>query len=105
MKLKMLFVTAIPVLVVSAFPALLAAQQTRYKLINVGTLGGPNSYLPSSFTEGISAASLSSGGTFAGIAETSTEDPLAPNCFSEDCKVSHAIRLRKGVLTDLGSLA
>jgi probable HAF family extracellular repeat protein len=105
MKIKMLYVRAITMLLVSAFPALLAAQQTRYKLINVGTLGGSNSYLPSSFTEGISAASLSSGGTFAGIAETSTEDPLAPNCFSEDCKVSHAIRLRKGVLTDLGSLA
>ena len=99
-----IFATAIAGLIAVALPTSLAAQQTRYKLIDIGTLGGPNSYLPASFTEGVPAASLSKAGTFAGFAETSKQDLLAPNCFSEDCRVSHAVRMRKGVLTDLGSL-
>jgi probable HAF family extracellular repeat protein len=105
MKIKMWFFTATVFLVMSACPAVLAAQHTRYKLIDIGTLGGPNSSLASSFTEGVSAASLNNAGTFAGNADTFAQDPFAPNCFSEGCKVSHAVKARKGVITDLGSLA
>src|SRR5215470_7166963 len=79
---------------------LAAQQQTRYKLIDIGTFGGPASY----FTDpGIGGRSkvLNNGGVLAGKAETSTPDPFCavPNCF-----VAHAFRWDDGVLTDLGTL-
>src|SRR5437870_690278 len=79
---------------VLALPLRLSAQHTRYKLIDIGTLGGPNSSPPFSFfVRGITEA-LSSAGTFAGQADTATPDPFAPNCFG-DCFVSHAIQWRR----------
>jgi probable HAF family extracellular repeat protein len=77
-----------------------AAQHTRYKLIDIGTLGGPASY----FTDpGIGPGSqvLNNKGMLAGKATTSTPDPLCglPNCFG-----AHVFRWDKGVLTDLGTL-
>jgi len=63
-----------------------------YTLIDLGTLGGPNSFL-----NGDSRV-LNSGGAAAGIADTSVYDP---NC---GCYVDHAFRWRNGVMTDLGTL-
>src|SRR6266705_5198992 len=98
-------ITAITVFAALAIPVRLAAQgHIRYKVVDVGTLGGPNSSLPGSFFEGIATESLSGAGTFAGQADTATPDPFAPNCFNPDCLVSHAIQWRDGVLTDLGAL-
>src|SRR6266705_4522402 len=98
-------ITAITVFAALAIPVRLAAQgHIRYRVIDVGTLGGPNSSLPGSFFEGIATESLSRAGTFAGQADTATHDPYAPNCFNPDCLVSHAIQWRDGVLTDLGAL-
>ncbi len=97
--------TAFSVFAALAIPVRLGAQgHIRYKVIDVGTFGGPNSSLPASFFEGIATKSLSRAGTFAGQADTSTPDPYAPNCFNPDCLVSHAIQWRGGVLTDLGTL-
>src|SRR6266705_3412815 len=97
--------TAFSLFVVLTMPVRLAAQgHIQYRVIDVGTLGGPNSSLPGSFFEGIATESLSRAGTFAGQADTATPDPYAPNCFNPDCLVSHAIQWRDGVLTDLGAL-
>jgi probable HAF family extracellular repeat protein len=97
-------IAAVTLFAALALPVRLAAQgRTRYKLIDIGTLGGPNSSLPGSFFEGIAAKSLSRAGTLAGQADTATPDPFAPNCFG-DCFVSHAIQWRDGVFTDLGAL-
>jgi probable HAF family extracellular repeat protein len=77
---------------------------TRYKLIDLGTLGGPNSNTTAPFFEGISVPTLGQDGTFAGESETSTPDPFNPNCFNSDCLASHAIKWKGGVRTDLGAL-
>ncbi len=101
-------ITAMTLFAALTLPVRLAAQgHIRYKVIDVGTLGGPNSSPPASFFAGgvgIATESLSSAGTFAGQAETSTPDPFAPNCFNPDCLVSHAIQWRHGVFRDLGAL-
>src|SRR5271170_1850286 len=78
----------------------------RYRLVDLGTLGGPNSYQPFGY-EGtglfLTEASLNVAGTFAGWADTSAADPYAPNCFF-DCFVDHAFQWKDGVRTDLGAL-
>src|SRR5438093_1115909 len=66
----------------------------RYKLIDLGTLGGPNS------TEGHQAPIVSNSGAVIGIADTLLPDPACPS----DCFIGHAFRWEKGVLTDLGTI-
>ena len=99
-------------LVITAIPAPLAAQdksaekgqaQKRhsYQLVDLDTLGGPNSYLPSGFY--FAGQSLSAAGTFAGAADTAIPDPYEV-CFNIDCMVGHAVRWRGGSLIDLGTL-
>jgi probable HAF family extracellular repeat protein len=79
-------------------------QHTRYRLVDLGTLGGPNSNTALPFFEGVAVPSLSQLGTFAGQAESPTPDPFSPNCLNFDCYVSHAIKWQNGVRTDLGAL-
>ncbi|HYK34510.1 hypothetical protein [Alloacidobacterium sp.] len=74
-----------------------SSKQPRYRLIDLGTFGGPAGYLQNGF-DGI----LNNHGTLVGWANTSTPDPLcltAPNCFQ-----SHAFRATNGHVTDLGTL-
>jgi probable HAF family extracellular repeat protein len=79
-------------------------QPMRYRLVDLGTLGGPNSYQPFGYaTAFLTEASLSARGTFAGMADTSAPDPNAPNCFF-DCFVDHAFQWKDGIRTDLGAL-
>src|SRR5207253_11286060 len=86
-------IAAITLLAALAMPVRLAAQRhIRYRVVDVGTLGGPNSSLPGSFFEVIAAESLSRAGTFAGQADTATPDPFAPNCFG-DCLDRKSTRL------------
>jgi probable HAF family extracellular repeat protein len=108
MKLKSLTcITAITLFTALAIPIRLAAQEqpkgdkthSRYKLIDLGTFGGPNS-----FVNGPYPPSLSANGTYAGAAETSTPDPYAPNCQNQDCLVMHAQKWQNGIVTDLGTL-
>jgi probable HAF family extracellular repeat protein len=76
----------------------------RYRFVDLGTLGGPNSYQPFEYASDFqTVASLSVRGTFAGWADTSAADPYAPNCFF-DCFVDHAFQWKDGVPTDLGAL-
>jgi probable HAF family extracellular repeat protein len=70
-----------------------SGQQPRYRLIDLGTFGGPAS----------SFADLNNRGTVVGWANAPTADPL---CFfaPENCFTTHAFQARKGTVTDLGVL-
>jgi uncharacterized membrane protein len=72
-----------------------------YQLIDMGTLGGPNSYPPTLWPPPLN---INSRGLAIGGADTSIPDPYAPNCFVGDCLVTHTITWRNGVQTDLGAL-
>jgi len=94
-KLMRVAVTAL--LAALTLPVPSAAQHTRYKLIDVGTLGGPNSYF--SF---IGASSLTNHTVVTGSADTAT--PVSSQFCFIDCFLAHTFLRRDGVLTDLGGL-
>jgi probable HAF family extracellular repeat protein len=73
-------------------------RQPRYKLVDLGTFGGPASSVP------ILEQVVNGRGTLVGQADTATPDPYAPNCFNPDCYVSHAFQWQSGVQADLGTL-
>jgi len=112
-------ITAMLLLTALAIPAGLAAQENQdgnhkhhhYKLIDVGTFGGPSSYLSALF-DGVAGAGFGSAnvmnknGTFAGWADTPAQDPFPAFCFDfGDCHVAQALRWRDGISTELGALA
>jgi probable HAF family extracellular repeat protein len=95
-------------------PVLLAAQDVEghvqhhhYKPIDVGTFGGPSSYLSALFDGAFfgSANVLNKAGTFAGWADTPIKDSFPIFCFNFDCYVSHVLQWHDGSSTDLGALA
>jgi probable HAF family extracellular repeat protein len=99
MKSKMLFITAMTVFAALAAPARLSAQHTRYKLIDIGTFGGPASYLTDPGA-GPGELVLNNAGMLTGKANTTAPDPsCALNCF-----LFHGFRWDSGTLTDLGTL-
>jgi probable HAF family extracellular repeat protein len=74
-----------------------------YKLVDLGTLGGPISY---GSADGDGGRLLNNMGVVSSYADTTTADPLAPDfCFDADCLVAHAYRWRNGHMRDLGALA
>ncbi len=98
------WIIAVTSLAALAMPLRSAAQDQKtthhhYKLIDMGTFGGPNSYLAYP-PPGIV---LSNQGSVVGLAETPEPDPFCPNCFLEGL-VSYAFRWHDGILTDLGAL-
>jgi len=97
MKRKLAVRTTAMLVAALAVPVLVAAQMTpRYRLVDLGTFGGPASYFQNGF-DGI----LNNHGTAAGIANTSVPDPI---CFVPNCFATHAFRVRNGHVTDLGTL-
>lgn len=72
-----------------------------YRLIDLGTFGGPQSFVnePPNYY----APVLNNSATVAGYADTSVPDPHPKFCF-QDCFVAHAFRSRGTGKTDLGSL-
>jgi probable HAF family extracellular repeat protein len=72
-------------------------RHVRYRLVDLGTLGGPNS------SEWESPL-MNNHGTITGASDTADSDPNAPNCYNPDCFVNHAYIWRKGILSDLGGL-
>jgi probable HAF family extracellular repeat protein len=99
-------VIALTLFAALAAPAQLAAQvrakQPHYKLIDLGTLGGPHSY---GSVNGDGFQLLNNSGVVASYADTSLPDPNAPNfCSVQDCFLTHAFRWKDGVKTDLGAL-
>ena len=86
-------ITAISLFAALANPVQLAAQQTRYTLIDLGTLGGPNSA-----TNGGPPSMINNGGGIAGMADTT-----AP-CAYLGGVLSPAVKWEKGVPINLGLL-
>jgi probable HAF family extracellular repeat protein len=99
------FTTALSLLVWLAVPVQLAAQDKQaehhkhhhYKLVDIGTFGGPNS---SNAWAGIGNTLMNSGGTVIGEADTSASDPY---CLV-DCFLNDAFQWQNGVLTNLEGL-
>ena len=71
-----------------------------YKLIDMGTFGGPNSFF---FSQPV-VQSVNNRGTVVGAADTSLQDPYYPNCDTPDCLILRAFQWKNGILTDLGTL-
>jgi probable HAF family extracellular repeat protein len=85
-----------------ALPGELAAQQHHhYKIIDVGTFGGPDAYLSYPLPGEVQ---INQNGLVVGVADTTSADPYSPNCLTGECYLVHAFQWQKGVLTDLGAL-
>jgi probable HAF family extracellular repeat protein len=112
MRYPMTAIVTMVALLTFAGPVHLMAQHSRYRLIDVGTLGGPNSSIG---FESSPLNSLSNDGVFSACSETTTPDPNFPN-FSPlilggsyglpqpDPLIIHAFHWKDGTLTDLGAL-
>jgi probable HAF family extracellular repeat protein len=97
--MKSRFVTFLAsVATLAALPVQIAAQHTRYKVIDLGTLGGTNSY------QTAPGVTLNNREEVIAFADTDVPDPDAPDCLQPDCLISHAITWYKGIRTDLGAL-
>ena len=105
---KLMCITAVSLFAALAIPAPVIAEENahgkhahpHYKLRDMGTFGGPNSY----FFSAPVVESVNDRGTVAGGADTGLPDPYAPNCFVGDCDIVHAFQRKNGFLTDLGTL-
>jgi probable HAF family extracellular repeat protein len=104
-------ITALTLLTALAVPIQLAAQNKQdhphqphhYQLIDIGTFGGPQSYLVGT---GIPrpGTDINNSGVLTGFADTSTPDPFPASCFNPDCFVSYAFQWQNGEMTNLGAL-
>ena len=76
--------------------------QPHYRLIDLGTLGGPISYGP---VNGLGFRLLNDSGMVASYADLAVPDPNASFfCYVADCFQAHAFQWKNGVITDLGAL-
>jgi probable HAF family extracellular repeat protein len=112
-KLNLLF-ASLGLIAALALPLASFAQDTEatskpkhhhYKVVDLGTLGGPQSFLNA---EGVpqfpGSAVLNRGGAVAAIGDTSSPDPFNPFCYGSDCDVMYAFHWQDGVQTNLGVL-
>ena len=92
-------ITTTTLLAALAVPIQLTAQHNRYKLVDLGTFGGPNSYLETDNGEnGAPNQVVNSRGVVAGWADTPAPDPYAPNCLNpyQDCFLPDAFQWQNG---------
>jgi probable HAF family extracellular repeat protein len=99
----------IPVRLAAQAEASDAAQKhPHYKLVDLGTLGGPSAYgtPPLDMDQDQTGFRfLNQAGVVSSYADTALTDPNAPDfCFVGDCLLAHAYRWKNGVMTDLGAL-
>jgi probable HAF family extracellular repeat protein len=74
----------------------------RYKLVDLGTFGGPISY---GSISGDGGRLLNNKGVVSSYADFAAPDPNAPDfCFDADCLLAHASRWKHGRPIDLGAL-
>jgi len=100
---SLLAATIPPQLTAQNQPTQAGHKHHRYRLVDLGTLGGPISY---GSVNGDGARLLNQGGVVSSFADTSAPDPNAPDlCFVADCLVAHAYRWKNGVMTDIGALS
>jgi probable HAF family extracellular repeat protein len=84
-------------------PAQAGGKHDHYKLVDLGTLGGPHSYGSVNGEGGF--ALLNNSGVVASYADLSSPDPNAAFfCYVPDCSQAHAAMWKDGVITDLGAL-
>jgi probable HAF family extracellular repeat protein len=82
-----------------SLPLQLSAQHTRYKFIDIPTLGGPAAI---GQVDGLGISQfINDSGVVVGGADTTAPDPF---CLNPGCFLVHAFRWQDGVVTDLGSL-
>lgn len=75
----------------------------RYRLVDLGTLGGPHSY---GSVNGDGFSLLNNSGVVTSHADTAFRDPNAALfCFEPDCFYAHAFRWKGGTMTDIGALS
>jgi hypothetical protein len=86
-------ITAITFTVLLVLPPRVAAQHPRYRLVDIGTLGGPDSY---GEINGDGIPLLNNSGVVGSFADTASPDPKTPNCEVPDCFVAHAFRWKDG---------
>jgi probable HAF family extracellular repeat protein len=70
-----------------------------YKLVDVGTFGGPGGGF-----QNLPSPLLNNRGMFAGYSDTAAIDPFSPNCFL-DCYVDQSSVLQNGVVTPLSPIS
>jgi probable HAF family extracellular repeat protein len=78
-------------------------QHHRYRLLDLGTFGGPQSYVP----DGLDLTDtriLNNSGLVVGWADTSRPDPFPTFCWVDDCLVGHAFVGERNGKKDLGVL-
>ena len=105
----LIYMTGVCLLAAIAMTVQLSAQdkadnktnQPSYRLIDLGTLGGAWSFVPSGPPL---LKVLNNQGAVIALADTSTPDPYSPICLSPDCLVMHALKWGNGIKTDLGAL-
>ncbi|HYK34511.1 hypothetical protein [Alloacidobacterium sp.] len=73
-------------------------RRPRYKVIDVGTFGGPVSVY------NVLTRIATANGIVVGAADTDAPDPYPFACWDASCFVQHAYVWRKGELTDMGTL-
>jgi probable HAF family extracellular repeat protein len=79
-----------------------SAKKIRYKLIDLGSLGGPSAY---GSVNGADFRLLNDSGSVASFADLAVPDPNASfGCYVADCFQAHAFQWKNGVITDLGAL-
>ena len=99
-------IAVVALLAALAMPVGLAAQQHHhYKLIDMGTYGGPQSYIVSDYEYFGPAQVLNNSGIFVGWADTLTTDAYPGFCFNADCSLAHGFQWQNGFRTELRPLA
>ena len=102
MRIKVpVYIRAVVVVAFQLLSMQLIAQHPRYKLVDIGTLGGPHSY---GEINGTGIRLLNNAGVVGSWADTADPDPHAPNCAVPDCYEVHGFRWKEGAMTDLGTL-